>query len=140
MKRILIAAFVIIALTASVSAQSDNTLGLKAGVNMFKWYGDDVEGLDYLTAEAAVDSAANVWVSFDINDKINVKARYETVSFEAAGVDDSSRTTLYASYAINDNLSAALESSTGSTDDVVADAISGIVDDGVTTLEFIGTF
>ncbi|MCK4587217.1 MAG: hypothetical protein KAU29_07740 [Gammaproteobacteria bacterium] len=97
-------------------------------------------GIDYLTAANAVDSAANVWMSFDINDKINVKARYETVSFEAAGVDDSSRTTLYASYAINDNLSAALESSTGSTDDVVADAISGIVDDGVTTLEFIGTF
>ena len=95
-------------------------------------------GLDYLTAEAAVDSAANVWVSFDINDKINVKARHETVSFEAAGVDDSSRTTLYASYAINDNLSAALESSTG--DNASAEAVSGIVDDGVTTLEFIGTF
>lgn len=97
-------------------------------------------GLDYLTAEVAVDSAANVWVSFDINDKINVKARYETVSFEAAGVDESTRTTLYASYVINGNLSVALESSTGSTDDVVADAISGIVDDGVTSLEFIGTF
>ena len=52
MKRILIAAFVIIALTASVSAQSTNTLGLKAGVNMFKWYGDEVEGLDYLTSFA----------------------------------------------------------------------------------------
>lgn len=97
-------------------------------------------GLDYLAADVAVESAINLWVGFDVNDKVNVKARYETVSFEAAGVDDSTRTTLYASYTINDNLSAALESSTGSTDSVVADAISGIVDDSVTTLEFIGTF
>ena len=95
-------------------------------------------GLDYLTADVAVESAANLWVGFDVNDKVNVKARYETVSFEAAGVDDSTRTTLYASYTINDNLSAALESSSG--DNASAEAVSGIVDDTVTTIEFIGTF
>lgn len=97
-------------------------------------------GLDYLTAANVIESAANLWVGFDVNDKVNVKARYETVSFDAAGVDNSTRTTLYASYTINDNLSAALESSTGSVDSVVADGFSGIVDDSVTTLEFIGTF
>jgi len=95
-------------------------------------------GLDYLAADVAVESAVNLWVGFDVNDKVNVKARYETVSFEASGVDDSTRTTLYASYTINDNLSAALESSSG--DNASAEAVSGIVDDSVTTLEFIATF
>lgn len=95
-------------------------------------------GLDYLAADKAVDSATNLWVGFNVNDKVNVKARYESVSFEAAATDDSTRTTLYATYAINDNLSAALESSSG--DNTSAEGISGIVDDDVTTLEFIGTF
>ncbi len=94
-------------------------------------------GLDYLAADKAVDSAANLWVGFNINDKANVKARYETVSF-AAGGDDSTKTTLYATYVINDNLSAALESSSG--DNTSGEAISGIANDDVTTLEFIGTF
>ncbi len=52
MKRLFIVAVMILALTASASAQSTNTLGLKAGLNMFKWYGDDVEGIDYLTSFA----------------------------------------------------------------------------------------
>jgi hypothetical protein len=95
-------------------------------------------GLDYLAADAAVDSATNLWLGFDVNDKVNVKARYESVAFEAAGVDDSTRTTVYLSYVINDNLSAALENSSG--DNASAEAVSGIVDDSVTTVEFIGTF
>ncbi len=52
MKRLLILAFVMIALTASASAQSSNTLGLKAGLNMFKYYGDDAGSVDNLTAFA----------------------------------------------------------------------------------------
>jgi hypothetical protein len=52
MKRLFIVAVMILALTASASAQSTNTLGLKAGLNMFKWYGDDVENVDYLTSFA----------------------------------------------------------------------------------------
>ena len=52
MKRILVTIFLIVVLTTSVSAQSYNRLGLKAGVNMFQWYGDEVEGLDYLTSFA----------------------------------------------------------------------------------------
>lgn len=95
-------------------------------------------GLDYLAADAAVDSATNLWAGFAVNDKINVKVRYESVAFEAAGVDDSTRTTFYASYTISDNLSAALENSSG--DNASSEGVSGIADDDVTTLEFIGTF
>ena len=95
-------------------------------------------GLDYLTADKAVDSAMNLWAGFNVNGKLNIKARYESVAFEAAGVDDSTRTTLYATYAINDNLSAALETSSG--DNASGEGVSGIADDDVTTVEFIGTF
>jgi hypothetical protein len=95
-------------------------------------------GLDYLMADKAVDSAMNMWAGFNANDKVNLKVRYELVSFEAAGVDDSTRTTLYATYAISDNLSAALETSSG--DNASGEAVSGIADDDVTTVEFIGTF
>ncbi|HEC20142.1 MAG TPA: hypothetical protein ENI97_12455 [Gammaproteobacteria bacterium] len=95
-------------------------------------------GLDYLIADKVVDSAANLWLGFDVNDKLNLKARFESVSFEATGMDDSTRTTVYATYAINDNLSAALENSSG--DNASGEPVSGIVDDSITTLEFIGTF
>ena len=95
-------------------------------------------GLDYLLADNIVDSAANVWAGFDVSDKLNLKVRYETVAFETSGVDDSTRTTLYATFGINDNLSVALETSSG--DNGSGEAASGIADDDVSTLEFIGTF
>ena len=98
-------------------------------------------GLDYLAADNAVDTATNLWVGFDVNNKINVKARYETIAFEANGIDDSTRTTLYGAYAINDNLSAALEWSAGETVFATNSPLAlGIIDDDTTILEFIGTF
>jgi len=102
-------------------------------------------GLDYLAADKIVESATNLWVGFDVNNKMNVKARYETVSFDLAGVEDATKTTVYGTYTINNNLSAALEHSIGSNDNagatgVLVNAVTGVVDDNVTTLEFIGTF
>lgn len=102
-------------------------------------------GLDYLSAANIVDSATNLWVGFDVSDKVNVKARYETVAFEGTGVDDATKTTLYATYAIAKNLSAALEHSTGSNDNAGAvgalvSGVTGVIDDTTTTIEFIGTF
>jgi hypothetical protein len=105
-----------------------------------------VLGLDYLAAENIVDSATNLWLRFDVNSKMNVKLRYETVSFEnagiTAGVDDASKTTVYATYAINDNLTTALEYSNGSNNNggALVTAVTGVVDDSVTTLQFIGKF
>ena len=54
MKRLLIAALVLVALTTTVSAQelSPNYLGLKGGLNYVKFYGDDVEDADYLMGYA----------------------------------------------------------------------------------------
>ncbi len=99
-------------------------------------------GLDYLAADNLIDSAANLWAGFAVNDKLNLKARYETVALEGGGIDDPTKTTVYATYAINSNLSAALEYSTGSNDDTsgLVSTVTGIVDDDVTTLEFIGRF
>jgi len=96
-------------------------------------------GLDFLAADNIVDNATNLWVGFDVSNKVNVKARYEMLAFEANGVDDSTRTTLYGTYAIEENLSVALEWSAGDTD-ATQDGTFGIADDDVTTLEFIGTF
>jgi len=95
-------------------------------------------GLDYLAADNYVDSAVNLWAGFDVHTKVNVKVRYESVAFDVTGADDSTRTTLYATYTIEDNLSVALETSSG--DNGSGDPFSGIADDDVTTLEFIGTF
>ena len=124
-----------------------NTAGDVFNLNAAFTTGPVTLGLDYLTADNAVDSAANLWVGFNANEKITIKARYETVAFEANGVDDSTKTTLHASYAISDNLLVALETSQGDADTTVPVAVSnsltdvtGIVDDNVTTLEFIGTF
>ncbi|MCF6256817.1 MAG: porin [Gammaproteobacteria bacterium] len=97
-------------------------------------------GLDYLTADNVVDNAVNLWVGFEASPEITVKARYETVAFEANGVDDSTKITLHAAYSIEDNLLVALEWSDGETDDTTQDAISGIINDNTTTLEFVGTF
>jgi len=101
-------------------------------------------GLDYLAAEEVIDSAANLWVRFDVNDKTNVKVRYETVAFGLAGVKDIDKATIYGTHTINDNLSVALEYSKGSDDNMglgtLLKDVTGIVDDSVTTLEFIGTF
>jgi len=96
-------------------------------------------GLDYLTADNIVDSAVNLWVGFNANEKVTIKARYETIAFEANGVDDSTKTTLHAAYSIEDNLLVALEWSDSDTDATQV-GVFGIADDSVTTLEFIGTF
>lgn len=120
---------------ASVATTAGDVLDFNAS---FKT-GQITLGLDYLAADNIVDSATNLWVGFDVNNKVNVKARYEVVAFEANGVDDSTRTSLYGTYAIKDNLSVALEWSAGETD-VSQDGTFGVADDDTTILEFIGTF
>jgi len=122
-----------------VNGASDPTAGDVLDFNAAFKTGQLTLGLDYLTADNIVDSATNFWVGFDVSNKVNVKARYEMLAFEANGIDDSSRTTLYGTYAIEENLSVALEWSAGDTD-AARDGTFGIADDDVTTLEFIGTF
>jgi len=54
MKRLFIAALVLVAMTVSVSAQelSPHYLGIKGGVNYMKLHGDDLENIDYLVGYA----------------------------------------------------------------------------------------
>jgi len=96
-------------------------------------------GLDYLAAENLVDSASTFWARYDITDKVAVKARYELVAFEETGIDDSTRTTLYTSYAVEKNLSVALQWSDSDTD-VARVGNFGIMNDSVTLLNIIGKF
>ncbi len=96
-------------------------------------------GLDYLTADNIVDNAVNLWVGFEATPEVTIKARYETVAFEANGTDDSTKTTLHAAYSIEDNLLVALEWSDSDTDAGQVGTF-GFADDSVTTLEFVGTF
>jgi len=117
-----------------VATTAGNVINLNGAFNA----GQFTVGLDFLSAANIVNNAINLWARFDVNDKANVKVRYETVSFEAAGWDNSTKTTVYGTYSINDNLSTALEFSTGS--NKTGEGLTGIVDDSVTTLEFIGTF
>ncbi len=104
-------------------------------------------GLDYLMADKIVDNAYNVWGSYAINDKFAVKARYEAVSFEAAGTDTVNKYSVYGSYAIADNLSTALEYSKGDRGNTATGPLAGtvsavtkVIDDSTINLKFIGTF
>jgi len=101
-------------------------------------------GFDFLSAEKIVDNSYNVWGGYAINDQIAIKARYEAVSFEAAGTDTVTKYSVYGSYAIADNLSTALEYSKGdrgnTAGNATIDAVTKVIDDSTINLKFIGTF
>ena len=104
-----------------------------AGVNL---------GLDFLTADKIVDAAYAVWAGYNFGTSgFGVKARYENVGWtdEFSTAGDSKRTTLYASYQVAKNLSAALEIADGDDKNPVS-AVTGITRDNTTTLEFIASF
>ena len=91
-------------------------------------------GLDYLMGgdpeDGEFDAGYSFWAGYDFGNGFNVKARLENIGFEGGG-DDTEATELYASYALTDNLSVAL------------DLYS--VDDGTesvdtNTIEFVATF
>lgn len=52
MRRILFTALLVMLVAASVSAQTSQKFGIKGGLNIFKFYGDDVGDVDYLTSYA----------------------------------------------------------------------------------------
>ncbi len=112
-------------------------------------------GLDYLTGSAALDSAYDVWAGYQM-DKIGVKVRYSQITFNeddikdivaadatagdqltAIGLpagSDLTSTSIYLSYQVASNLSAALEVSSYDSDAAGADT------EDLTTLELIATF
>ena len=120
------------------------TAGDVANFNVTYGIGGFVVGLDYLSASNIVDTAYTIWGGYTFGD-FNFKVRTETVTWEATGSKDHDATTFYASYAANENLSIALEIKDGDQGLAVASgnsahAVTGVAQDGVTTLEFIATF
>ncbi|MCF6323555.1 MAG: hypothetical protein L3J89_04400 [Gammaproteobacteria bacterium] len=120
------------------------TAGDVANFNVTYGISGFVVGLDYLTASNVVDSAYTIWGGYTHGD-FNFKLRAESVGWEATGMEDHDAITFYASYAANENLSIALEYKDGDQGATTApgntaNAISGIAQDGLATLEFIATF
>ncbi len=101
-------------------------------------------GLDYLAPSNIIDSAYTIWGGYTHGD-FNFKVRTESVAWEATGAIDHDVNTLYATYAANENLSIALEFRDGDQGAATApgntaNAITGVAQDSVATLEFIATF
>lgn len=100
-------------------------------------------GVDYLKPEEVVESAFNVFAGYDFGNGFGAKVRYEQVEWDLGNTDDTTATTLYASYAVAKNLSVALEHKIGDVDTAnrpTTTAVAGINDGDLTTLEFIATF
>lgn len=64
---------------------------------------------EFMGADKIVDMGAALYGSFMINDQLGVGARYDTVSYEAAGSKDTTSASLNVGYQVAKNLKAALE-------------------------------
>ncbi len=130
--------------TANVAQTAGNVLDVNAQYDIAGF----TVGLDYLMADKIIDNSYNLWAGFAINDKAAIKARYEAVDLEAKNTDTITKYTVYGTYTINDNLSAALEYNQGDLGNngkaysgtSLVQNVTGIIDDSTITLEFIGTF
>jgi len=93
--------------------------------------------VDYLTSDVADGYSA--LVSYGLGGGLSIAARADSMTPDASGLSDETSTTLFISYALNDNAVVNLESKSGDNTNGVA-AVTGIVDGTVTTLELLGTF
>lgn len=66
-------------------------------------------GAEILTAQETVDSALGITANFMFNDTYGVTGRYDNVSYEASGTDDTSSLTLAASAKLDKGLQAVAE-------------------------------
>ncbi len=95
-------------------------------------------GFDYLAAAEVVDAAWNVWAGFEFGQGFAVRGRYESVALDLGAADDPSKFALYGSWQARSNLLIALEYGDGDSDGA-ADAVTGINDGKLVTVEFIAT-
>lgn len=90
-------------------------------------------GLDYLSGAdgdtGEFDNGYSLWAGYDFGNGFNVKARVESVS--RVDGDDVDATDLYASYALTDNLSVALD---------LHNKDDGTDSFDTNTVEFVATF
>lgn len=95
-------------------------------------------GLDYLTTGKVIDSAYEIMVDYTY-DKFGVGVRTENVSWEAAGAQDSERTSFLVSYKVASNMKAVLEVADGDNANPMT-SVTGIQADGLTKLKLLATF
>ncbi len=124
----------------------DDVAALSAGnvIDFNAVWSNDVYtiGLDYMTFDQLLDPATVIWFGVNLGD-FGINARFETVALDTTGSVDAEQTTLYGTYRLSENISAALEIKSG---DVAASGLGaagvlpGSVEGSLVTLEFIGTF
>lgn len=97
---------------------------------------------DVFGAEDIIELAYDVTAKFAVNDALSVKARYESVEYDAAnGGGTSTNTTAAVYYALESNLIAVLETSKGDSENGLDAVIkTGIQDDRTTTAAFVAIF
>ncbi len=81
-------------------ASAENVLDINA---TYKFQGLTA-GLEYLTADKIVDSAFAITLNYQINDMFGGTVRYDTVSYEASGTDDTTKVTLAGTFQAAKNL------------------------------------
>ncbi|MFQ5470094.1 MAG: hypothetical protein ACE5EH_07270 [Gammaproteobacteria bacterium] len=102
-------------------------------------------GADILGADAIVDMAYSIWGGFHAG-MFDIKLRYDSLAWEASGMEDVTATTFHVGFEAAENLEIALEvvsadnAQSSGANQTLADAVSGFHDENETLLEIIGTF
>ncbi len=111
--------------------QNDDVTGVGnvADINATFKQGPLTVKADYMMPSEIVDSIMGIYGRYNVNEQVGVAARYEVASPDTG--DDTTATTLYASYALAENLGVSAE--WRSEDD-------GTDKTDATTLEFIAKF
>lgn len=109
------------------AAGAENVMDLNA---TFKTGGLTV-GAEYLSADEIVDNAMGITANFAFNDIVGVTGRYDTVSYQITGIDDTTSLTLAASVKLDKGFTAVAE---------IRKDDDGTDTSDLVQLEFIATF
>ena len=126
-----------------------NVLDINGSWNSIAGSGASV-GFDYLSASSVVDNAWNIWAGFEFANNFVIRGRYESVAANLKNggvVDDATAYALYGAWQAMSNLLIALEYRSVSATDPkkattassVFDAVTGLSDGQLFTVEFIAT-
>ncbi len=97
-------------------------------------------GAEYMGTDEVLDGVWNIWLGFDFQQGFALKGRYESSASDLNGVDDSTRYSIYGSWAATQNLKVALEYTEGDTDqNSTFDSVTGIQDGKLVQLQILAT-
>lgn len=110
-----------------------------------------VVGAEVLIASAIYDNALGLTGNYEVNDQLSATLRYDTVSYEASGVDNTSTITMAALYMLEKNIGLnfeiRLQNDPNDPDDpalvdpATGQTFNGIIGDGdVIAMEFLANF